>query len=397
MHGFPKILAAAILFLSTLAPHSFAQARFFALTVPDRQVAFSATSLAGRHPGRALRWLEAQRRVASVVMGADRKTLEVHFRDGADLVILPRVAALHRAPPQFGPRTRLRDPVPNAAGRALVLEPFADELNLSDVEGQAEANSLSGVGFQVTTLRNDAVTVGVMQTLSNYSVVYMLTHSGVLPNGDAIVVTGEVSPAQPQQSPYAALYTEHSLLQATVAGESQPILYNAITSIFVDNHLGTFPNSSLIFLNGCQVLDSPVLWKALQAKNLGALVSWTDDADSNTDVQAGKYVVSQLAAGATLAGAVQSAQAEGVAISFVSGKVAHLGFLGDGSETLARALTGAQAAPPTATATAIPTSTPIPKKTARHGRCKPGHHRSHGRCVRTRHKHRHCKKRCKRT
>lgn len=399
------LLAAGLWLLPILhsLPHHVSRSSTV-LSSRDRQVAFVATRQAARDPGGTFRWLQRQSAVASVSRLPGSATISILFRDGGQLVILP---ADRRSPssiqPAFLSFNSTHAPTNAPAARALVLEPFADELQLGPNAGDEEVASLRQAGFQVDIMRNEQVTVDVMKTLPSYAVVYDETHAGVLSAaGDAIVVTGQKSASGPPVGEYATLFADHSLLQATVAGDINLALYYAVTSTFFTQHVGHFPVSSLLFLNGCELLAAPVLWKAFQQQGVSTLLSWDAKADKQQDELTGGFITHLLAVGDTVQQSVALNALDGYGSSFSDGNVAHFGYLGDGSNTLQRALTG-QLPPeptstptitptptPTATSTATPTATPRPTPTQVHKKssCKPGHHRSHGKCVKTKKKHR---------
>lgn len=389
------------------ALHGGGEGSWAGLSARDRQQGAFAAQLADNRPQRAVRWLRRQRGVKSALPGTDGKTIEIRFSDGAQVVILPRT--VRRTTPSAGLALLRRNQIlgPGTGGaKALVLEPFADELQMGPDAGKVEADALTRAGFAVDVLRNQDVTVGIMEQLANYSVVYMETHSAVLPGGDAVVVTGETD-----TTPYASLFKDHSLLQAYVAGDKTRTLYDAITSVFVTRHMGAFPNNSIVFLNGCAVLQAPALWNALQQQNVSTLISWDADVYSSDNEVAGDYVMTNLANGDTVATDTSSAVTKGLGTSVVDGKTAHLGFLGDGGNTLALALSHATVTPtptttasptltltPTPTATLTPTATPKPRRTATRRKptatptptprttkkarttCKKGWHKVHGKC-----------------
>lgn len=357
-------LAAVCLLLAFLPIRTSTQAAGDPIAAPgvsaeDRAIGARAAQMAAHGPSAALHWLAGRRAVAHSALGADGVTIEVVFRDGAAIGILPRPSLserhraawpIHRALPA---EWAAADP---AQGRAVVLEPFASELGLGAEAGQDEANILSRQGFHVDILRNAAVTVAAMSTLSQYSFVYFQTHAGLLPNGDAVVATGETDTA-----PYATLFQDHSLMQVFVAGDPTKTLYDAVTSNFVTYHLNTFPSHSILFLNGCAVLGAPLFWQALQEKNADALISWDADVDASVNEAAGAFVLDRLGAGDTVSADIANAAVAGEGISVSGQQVAHLGYLGDGSDTLEAALSGL-APRPTVSSTASPT--PVPTATA---------------------------------
>lgn len=313
-----------------------------------------------------------------MAVGQDRQTIVLHFRDGRELIVLPshtvpvRIAATPRLPPGAA-----RD---STTARALVLEPFASQLGYGSTTGDDEANALRAAGFSVDIFRDSQVTVPVMQSIPQYAVTYIETHAGVLPDGDAVVISGETDPG-----PYADYYRDHTLAQATVSGDPTKALYNGVTGAFFIQHAAPFLAGSLLYINGCMVLDAPGFWPALQSRGLQALISWNGEAEASTDQTAGPFVLDQLSHGLTVDSVVADALQQGVGVSDASGEIARLGYAGNGQETLANALQGTDPATPTATPS--PTATPVPtvKPKKKKGACKPGHHRSHGRCVKTLH------------
>lgn len=281
-----------------------------------------------------------------------------------------------------------------AGRRALVLEPFADELQLGTDAGQPEVDALTRSGFTVDILRNAEVTVAALLRLSDYSVVYWDTHAAVLDNGDAVVVSGERAGAS-----YSSYYQDHSLVQAFVAGDPSKTLYNGVTGQFIAAHLDAFPDDSIIFLNGCSALSASVFWQDLAARNVATLISWDEKAQSVSNERAAELVMDRLALGDTVDKAVAEARLAGLGTTIIEGVVAHLGYRGWGGDTLASALTGRASDTPTSTptptlmptptSTPVPTATPLPtaapkprtplNKRKRH-KCRPGQHRVRGKC-----------------
>src|SRR5947209_607402 len=98
----------------------------------DQRTGGDASLLAARSPLAAVRWLRRQKRVvSSVQLGPDRATIDIHFRDETQVSILPRISAFiplkaSRAASGRIHKAANRDP----SARAVVLEPFANELGL---------------------------------------------------------------------------------------------------------------------------------------------------------------------------------------------------------------------------------------------------------------------------
>lgn len=261
---------------------------------------------------------------------------------------------------------------PASGGRALVLEPFQDQLLLPLDAGQIEANALQSAGYQVTILRNSQVTVGVLETMNQYNVVYMHTHSGPFQGGDGVVATGQRADQGPSVADLVSDGSVDPVTVSTLNGVQTPEHYDAITSTFVQKHLGAFPAHALIFINGCGMLKAPAFLKALTDKGAGVVVSWDNEATNFDNYLAGAATFNLMAQGATVAAAIQREQAAGYGVSSPTNQSkASLGYVGDGSITLqiantpipptpAPTATQAPAAAPTALPTSIPTATTVP-------------------------------------
>jgi hypothetical protein len=234
-------------------------------------------------------------------------------------------------------------------GRAIVLEPFADELGLGASAGQPEIDALHQANFTVDVFRNDEVTIPVMERLGGYAVIYVETHSGVLPNGDAVLLTGDTS-----QKAYAAFFKDGSVIQGYVSNTSPGALYDAVTGRFLSKHVAAFAPSTILFINGCGVLDAPLLWRAAAAQGADALIGWHGFVPPTTAEDAASLVMGALDRGATVAAAVDAVRA---AVPDAGG----LGFVGDGADTLSDALV---AATPTPQSTAAPTAAVPPHLTS---------------------------------
>lgn len=319
------------------------------LSGPDRTVALTASRIGVHSPRQARVWLLRQPRVQTAQMGRDGQTLDVHFRDGGELALLPRAThrtAIRAEPSALRPLLSTRD---TSNGKAIVLEPFADELGLGSDAGQGEIVPLQASGFSVDVLRNSQVTVATMETLSNYSVVYMETHSGTLGDGDAIVLTRQTSSAG-----ISNLFKDGSVAQGIAYGDQA--LYIAIKAQFVLQHMGKFPTGSIIFLNGCELLGANVLWDAFHQQNVATMISWDNKVINTLDEQAADFMFPRLAHGETVASNVEAAKAANLGKSTFENVEAHLGYLGDGNNTLANALHGVLSPLTTSTPTPIPTS-----------------------------------------
>jgi hypothetical protein len=231
-----------------------------------------------------------------------------------------------------------------APGRALVLEPFATQLSSDGLTGANEAAVLRQAGFAVTILTGSQVTVPVMMHLTDYNVIYIETHSAILPNGDAVISTGETN-----NRPYSALYGDGGLLQTVVAGDPHHALYNAVTGRFFALHLGTFAPGAILFVNGCAALSAPLLWQDLKGRGLSTLIGWNGDVPEQAATVVGDAVMSQLGAGKTVAESIEAGAAA------YPSDLSSLGFHydGNGEETLGNALTASPPALPTPAPTIV--------------------------------------------
>jgi hypothetical protein len=335
---------------------------------PKLSLVRDAAQLAAGSPVSALHYLH-QSGVRGT-LGADGKTIELRV-DSREIAIVPAQTRPVSVP-------RLSAPAAHLSGRdAAVLEPFATELGLGQQAGSAEATALRGAGYDVTTLRDSQVTVESMATLTHDSVVYMETHAGLLNGGDAVIGTGQTS-----VSGLTSLINDGSVIQIVVAGDPKGTLYVGITGRFFARHASRFPDSSLLFLNGCSGLSAPALWAALQGQNLSTLVSWDHDAIDTAVDQSARYFMNRLASGDSVAQALRSTQGAGLGISIAGGDEARLGLLGNGELTIASRPTPV----PTATSTPAP---PTPASTPVKTTTRPSKHR----CSSKRRKHGACRKR----
>jgi hypothetical protein len=121
--------------------------------------------------------------------------------------------------------------------------------------------------------------------------------------------------------------------------------------------MGRFPNSSLLYLNGCEVLNANLLWDAFRQQNVATMISWDNKVLNTLDEEAADFMFPRLAQGETVAANVQAATANNLGTSTFENQIAHLGFVGDGTDTLDRALHGTLPPTATPTATAVPTAT----------------------------------------
>lgn len=398
-------LLAGLLVFALPSPVPASSLSLHGLSARDRATAVTISHLAARKPTGALAWARHQAVVASATFGPARGTIVLRFRDGHPLIVLlgnHPASRLSKGRPLAGLLALRAQPLATAhdgtAPRAAVLLPFESELGNN---GQAEIDALTKAGFQVDVFHDADVSIGLMEHLSDYSVVYMETHSDPLPGGDAIVATGSTD-----STPYKAFMPpayvpggDGTITPVIVSGQSQ--LYLAITAGFVTNHMGTFPGSSLVYLDGCDLLNTDVFWHALENKGVETMIAWDNHVYPYTNESSAAAMFAQLASGSTVAGSLQAVQQEGLGTGAADLGPTHLGFQGDGNDTFALALAETKpTATPTLTATATLTPTPRPTKTPvkkstkkkkpstkKKSACKPGHHRVHGKCVLIRKKH----------
>jgi hypothetical protein len=325
----------------------------------ERGEAATAVRLAARDRRHALWWLRHCRDVSGVSVGADGQTIEIDFRDHARFFIFPRLSG-GRSGAATIPREYLAPAFRQggtATKRAIVLEPFATDLHLGPTAGQTEVDSLKQAGFQVDVLRDSAVTIAAMEKLSDYSVIYMETHSGVI-NDDAFVLTHEVDPA-----PYTALFKDGSVVQGSPENDPGHI-YLAFTSGLILHHMGTFPDSSIAFINGCSIFIAPKFWNAFLLQNVASVIAWDKKALNKDAEAAADFMFPELAGGMTVGDTLADTRAHLLDTSFSESGVSTLQFRGDINDGFPNALVGATPTPtptpvlPTSTPTTTPTETP---------------------------------------
>lgn len=330
----------------------------------DGQVLGTASLRMGHQKmSQVLAWLRHQSTVRLALPGPDRKTVDIRFRDGSRAAILSNtissvrvpVALLHRHAQLLS-----RSQSPAGAPRAVVMEPFATELGIGPHAGDAELNYLQSAGFQVDQLYDTQVTVNSLTTLSEYNVVYMQTHAGVVNGGEGILASGEPVNGDPAVAP---LVRNGSVIPIGVSGTTKP--YYGITSSFISQYEGQFPANSIDFLNGCNLLSAPRFWSAMAAKGAGVLVSWTREAYTSDNLVAGaKFFQYMSNPGTSVAAAIAAVHAAGFGVSRTNGTVALLGDLGDGTITLQSAASAPANTPEPGTATpGLPQGTAAPTDT----------------------------------
>lgn len=316
-----------------------------------RVVSHASVLLAHRSPDVALTWLRQQPAVSSAVVGADRKTVDIQFRDGIQGAILPSartsVPVASRAIPRLHPHQA------GSEGRALVLEPFATQLYLGANAGDAEASALESAGFTVDRASDEAVTVQTMTQLPRYNVVYMLTHSGVNTAGEGVIATGEVANGDPSVQPFL---DDHTVLIVGVVGSA--LKFYGVLSGFFRDHVSDFPRGSLVFVNGCSILRASLVWKALAARNVSTMVSWDNEAMQKDDTVASALFFDSMARGKTVQSSLADVYAAGHGRSTVDGTVASIGYLG--ADVSLRDVLSPPSPTPIPTETSLPTSTPPP-------------------------------------
>jgi hypothetical protein len=185
-------------------------------------------------------------------------------------------------------------------------------------------------------------------------------------------------------------------------GEGETKISVAITDLFVQRHMGAFPNSSLVFLNGCDIMPASAFVASWHQKNVASLLGWDGKVASGITELSAQALFQDLTAGSTVNASLQDLAARGFATSLVNNKVAYLKQDGDGDLTLAEAKSETAPPQPTSTATATstpdPTHTPMPTPTRKptkkpscpahsskkHGKCTclKGYTKKHGKCVR---------------
>lgn len=328
------------------------------LAADTRLLRRAAQAASHEGSGTLLRWLRDRRLVRSATLGLDGRTIDVTFRDGVQTAVLPSTPRSARILPPPVPVAFRRTLAATGGPRAIVLDPFARNPGFDT--GEAEVVDLQRAGFHVDHLVNEAVTVNVMASLSNYDVVYLDTHSGVNQWGEGVIVTGQLANADPTLAP---LIKDHSVWIVGVAGDSH--LYYSILSPYITTFLGTFPAHALVFFNGCSLLKSTLLWQALAAKGVGVMVSWDDEVRIQDGTAAGAAFFQVMDGEATVSEAVTALRANARGVSLANGTISQLGYVGDGAVTLREAASGSVPATSVLTASVLPRTTATPGAIAR--------------------------------
>ena len=366
-----------------------------AVTADDGVFQRAAIALGHEAPAMVSRWLRRQPAVGTARMGPDGRTLTIHFADGRRAVILSpelhasrlpmhadptraraatlswdaemhgrgeihrasaasarKTGAMNLASTEQASRTASSQADSGRPARAAAFEPFATELGFSPQGFDPAVSYLKLAGFQVDAVYDSQVTLATMATLGQYNVVYVLSHSGVEDDGTGLLATAQETACKPYTSP------DGTVQAVGVWGSST--CYLAITPKFIEKLPDHFPPDSIVFLNGCTLLISHPFWVALANRGAGVMLSWNGDAINQDDAITAQDVFGELQSGLSVASAIDAVRALGAGRSVFQGKIATLGFAGDGGITLKRA---AAAVPPAVPPTLIPTDTPVPTKT----------------------------------
>ncbi|GAC1632198.1 MAG: hypothetical protein NVS4B2_16820 [Chloroflexota bacterium] len=302
-------------------------------------------------------WAHRHPDAVAVRRGPDGRTLTLQFRDGIRGSLLSSRLSRVRVPIQrFRSHERFFAP---GTARALIMEPFATQLGLGPNAADPERNALQNAGFAVDELFDQQVTLASMAAIHSYNLVYIETHSGVNTGGEGVVATGQL--ARDNDAGAASLLKSGAAILVHVSGSQQ--VYYGITSTYIRYYEDNFPGRSIVFLNGCETLNAPLFWQALQAKGVGVLVSWDKEATSMDNYLAGGAFFVEMSRGLSVKDAIAGEKSAGYGTSTVNGTPANLGFVGDGALTLKDA-----ANPPTPTLTptpaTLPTSAPTPSRTS---------------------------------
>jgi hypothetical protein len=310
----------------------------------------AAMTLGRGTPLSVARWLDRQPAVRAARLGADGRTLTIHFADGSRGVILPPVTRMTRL--SLRPRALLQSQAQSGqSGKAAAFEPFATELGLSPASFDPVVSYLHQSGYAVDAEYDGQVTLATMATLAQYNVVYILSHSGVEDNGTGVLATAQETACKPHTSP------DGTVQAVAVWGVST--CYLAITQTFIEK-LPHFPWNSVVFLNGCTLLASHPFWVSLANQGVGTMVSWNGDALGQDDFLTAQAFFGEMQGGLSVSSAVDALLSLGYGRSSYQGKIATLGYRGDGTLTLK---TAAAAVAPSVTPTLIPTDTPAPTRT----------------------------------
>lgn len=336
------------------------------ISAAERSVVRQAALALTREPAaQVARRLRRDSSVMSAGVGLDGKSVSMTFSNGTPAIVLPAPLSKvrERGVNQSG-QPMVRAKAAADGPRAVVLEPFYSELGLAPSEGAQEASDLESAGFQVDQKYDSEVDVATMASLSQYSVVYMLVHSGVNQYGEGVIATGEVvqdGPAPPDVAPYLA---DHTVMVTGVAGSTTE--YYGVLSGFFQNHEATFPSDSLIFINGCSLLKASRVWNALASKGVGSMVTWDDEVMSVDEEAAASAFLNAFLQGDSVADSVAAVLASGHGRSYGGPNPAQIGYLGDGALTLPAVLDPPPTPTPTPTSppTLIPTAAPTPTPTA---------------------------------
>jgi len=250
-------------------------------------------------------------------------------------------AALTFGPPAAGGATAAGNRA-GTAPRALVLAPFATDWG--DVAtNQQIASLLTQAGFAVTVYQDSQVTVPVMKTLSRYAFIYVATHVGPLPNGDAALATADT-----RHMKYQKYLNNYSLAEMHILHNGAMRWFDAANGRFIHFYDGQFPAHTVVLTNACNTADMPLFWHYLKQAGVGTLIGWHHHIYSGDGDRTALTLLQSMLRGESMSQAVKDVIAAGESVSPVAGqkKPGTLDMMGDGTVTLQR-ITGVAPAPVT--------------------------------------------------
>ncbi len=183
-------------------------------------------------------WLKRQYGVEDAGISSDNDTIWILFTSGLEGGITTHPVGMKGSPSA----TSTEPPVIPETTNAIVLAPFFDEFSPLD-ESDYIAQKLSQLWSPVSTIKNSAVTVGLMKTLSQYAVVSISSHGSINSKDQVQIFTRE------KATPSNRLKYIFDLM----AGRIRVSIVNGyymITPSFIRHYGHKYPRS-LIYISAC--------------------------------------------------------------------------------------------------------------------------------------------------
>ena len=229
-------------------------------------------------------WFLKQPSVKKVTI--ENRDMTIEFNDGHEVVILGHTEIKGKAtwgkpagtpgngpPSSGGGGSTTVTQVPNSK-KALILDPFVWEGGvfdnpslMSDVE-----NNLTAAGYTYTYLKNDKVTLSVIEyDLANYGVIYNRGHGGT--SGKTVIISTGEAWTSDTTTKYSNEYNNGEIVEVSISASDGYHYFIAYTPKLIQDHYTNLPNS-LVYMESCESMKFSNMGDAYVGAGAGAYMGW---------------------------------------------------------------------------------------------------------------------------